>query len=138
MKPFKLFIIAMIMGSIAPGSHLTMAGQGETPDYWTFTALVREWSGSSRYMQVDDIEIGAIHAIFVDKGTSDKSGNAVLTRGGTTYIKEGIPVTVEIKARGRDGRWIAHRVIVYKGKGIKKALELLPKRQRQAYTSGLN
>ncbi|MCG8550278.1 MAG: hypothetical protein MI799_07745 [Desulfobacterales bacterium] len=138
MKPDRLFIIGMIIGTLAIGSTLSMAGQDERPDYWTFTALVQEWSGSSRYMQIDDIGIGTINAIFLDKGIYDKSGNAILARTGTASIKEGIPVTVEMKAQGRNGLWIAHRIIVYKGKGIKKALKLLPKRQRQAYKSGLN
>ena len=138
MKPGKLFIIGMIIGTLAAGSTLSMAGQMENTDYWTFTALVQEWSGSSRYMQIDDITIGTINAIFLDKGNYDKSGNAILTRTGTVNIKEGIPVTVEMKTQGKDGLWTAHRVIVYKGKGIRKALKLLSKRQRQAYESGLN
>ncbi|NDY71792.1 hypothetical protein DO021_01405 [Desulfobacter hydrogenophilus] len=138
MKPGKLFIIGMIIGILAAGSPLSMAGQAEKTDYWTFTALVQEWSASSRYMQIDDIGIGTINAIFLDTGNYDKSGNAILTRTGTANIKEGIPVTVEMKTQGKDGLWITHRVIVYKGKGIKKALNLLPKRQRQMYKSSLN
>ncbi|PIE62828.1 MAG: hypothetical protein CSA25_03345 [Desulfobacter postgatei] len=138
MKPGKLFIIGMIIGTLAAGSSSGMAGQTENDDYWTFTALVQEWSPSNRHMQIDDIGIGAINAIFLDTGNYDESGNAILTRTGTTKIKEGIPVTVEMKTQGKDGLWIAHKVIVYKGKGIKKALKLLPKRQRQAYKSGLN
>ena len=138
MKPGKLFIIGMIIGILAAGSPLSMAGQAEKADYWTFTALVQEWSGSSRYMQIDDIEIGTINSILLDKGTYNKSGNAILTRANAAYIKEGIPITVEMKGQSKDGLWITHRVIVYKGKGIKKALKLLSKRQRQAYKSGLN
>lgn len=138
MKPGKLFIIGMIIGAIAAGSPLSMAGQAEETDYWTFTALVQEWSGSSRYMQIDDIQIGTINTILLDKGTYDKSGDAILTRTNAGYIKEGVPVTVEMKAKASDGLWIAHRVIVYKGKGIKKALKFLSRRQRQAYRSGLN
>lgn len=138
MKLDKLFISGIIIGILAAGSPLSMAGQAEKTDYWTFTALVQEWSGSSRYMQIDDIGIGTINAIFLDAGNYDESGNAILTRTGTANIQEGIPVTVEIKTQGKNGIWIAHRVIVYKGKGIKKALKLLPKRQRQVYESGLN
>lgn len=138
MKPGKLFIIGMIILTLAAVSTLGMAGQDKKTDYWTFTALVQEWSASSRYMQIEDIGIGTINAIFIDSGNYDESGNAILTRTGTANIQEGIPVTVEIKTQGKNGIWIAHRVIVYKGKGIKKALKLLPKRQRQVYESGLN
>ncbi|WP_321493167.1 hypothetical protein [uncultured Desulfobacter sp.] len=138
MKRFKLSIIGIITGILAAGSALSLAGPLEKTDYWTFTALVQEWSGSSRYMQIDDIEIGTIDAIWLDNGKYDKSGRAVLTRGNAAYIKEGIPVTVELKANASNGLWIAHRIIVYKGEGIEKALKLLPKLQRQAYESGSN
>ncbi|PIE60926.1 MAG: hypothetical protein CSA29_05990 [Desulfobacterales bacterium] len=138
MKLRKIVSINIIMGILAAGSVLCMARQAKATDYWTFTALVQEWVPANRYLQVDDIEIGEIKGIFLDRGQYDAYGKAILTRSDITNIKEGIPVTVEMKKQGSDGRWIAHRVIVYKGKmGIKKALKRLSNIQRTSYKASL-
>ena len=133
MKICKSALWGIISGMLLAGFVSFVSAEeplADKNDYWTFTSIVQEWTASDRLMVIEDKQV-TVNAVWMDKGTYDKEGKAVLRRAGTSYIKEGSPVTVEIKAKRNDGILVANRIIVYRGKGVKKVQALLPQAQTQ-------
>ncbi|MCG8683620.1 MAG: hypothetical protein MI892_02005 [Desulfobacterales bacterium] len=134
MKSYKIILLTLLWFSV-----FNMAYADEVqPDYPVFTDIIHEWSSSGKIMQLGDHTIGTINSVWLDRGQYDVNGEKVLTKANTAYIKNGQPATAVIKGKDKTGLLIAHKIIIFSGKGLKNAVEKLSPSQREEYSSYLD
>lgn len=105
------------------------------PDYPVFTDIIYEWNPSGRVVQVGDFTISEFGSVWLDQGEVDANGNPRLARANKRYLRQGKIATVVLIKEKRDGTWIADRLIVFSGKGLKRAVKALSRVKREEYES---
>lgn len=99
--------------------------QSQEPDYREFTDIIYEWIPGGTVIQVGNQTISRINSIWLDRG------GKTLEKANKSYLKIGKPARVILLGKDKDDFWKAHKIVVFSGKGMKKAMSLLPKIRRK-------
>lgn len=99
--------------------------QSQEPDYREFTDIIYEWTPGRTVIQVGNQTISRFNSVWLDRG------GKTLEKANKSYLKVGKPARVILLGKDKDGFWKAHRIVVFSGKGMKKAMRLLPKIRRK-------
>ena len=116
MKLYKSLIITLILGILCPN---LLSAEEQGYDYKEFTDIVYEWTPNGNMIQVGDYTISDIRSVWLDKGDKE------LYRVSKSYIQEGKLVRVLLINKDNNGFWIAHKIVVFSGKGLKTAIKQL-------------
>jgi len=99
--------------------------QSQEPDYREFTDIIYEWTPGRSVIQVGNQTISRFNSVWIDRG------GETLEKVNKSYLKVGKPARVILLEKDNDGFWKAHKIILFSGKGMKKAMNLLPKIRRK-------
>ena len=99
--------------------------QAQEPDYREFTDLIYEWIPGGTVIQVGNQTISRINSVWLDRG------GKTLEKANNSYLKVGKPARVILLGKDKDGFWEAHKIVVFSGEGMKKAINLLPEINRK-------
>ena len=124
MKPVKLCLIILISGILYSG--LSFADETEI-DYRQFIDIVYEWTPYGKSIQIGDYTISKFDSVWLDNGGTQ------LIKANTSYIKTGGLARVLLINQNDDGFWIAHKIIVFSGEGLKKAINQISIAKRKEY-----
>lgn len=124
MQTYKFMIAAVISGLLFSG---LLSAQENAPDYRAFVDIVYEWTPNGNKIQVGDFIISNIQSVWLDNGSKE------MVRVGTSYIRHGKPVRAVLKSKDSDGYWIADKIIVFSGDGLKTAVKQLSVIKRKEY-----
>lgn len=97
----------------------------QEPDYREFTDIIYEWIPGGSVIQVGNQTISRINSVWLDRGSE------TLERANKSYLEVGKPARVILLGKDGDGFWKAHKIVVFSGKGMEKAMKLLPKIKRK-------
>lgn len=98
---------------------------GQEPDYREFTDIIYEWTPGGTVVQVGNQTISKFNSVWLDRG------GKTLEKANKSYLKVGKPARVILLGKDKNGFWKAHKIVVFSGKGMKKAMNLLPKSRRK-------
>ena len=124
MKPVKLCSIILIIGFLYSG--LCFADDTET-DYKEFIDIVYEWTPYGNMIQIGDYTISKFDSVWLDNGGTQ------LVKANTSYIKNGDLARALLINQDDNGFWIAHKIIVFSGEGLKKAINQISIAKRKEY-----
>lgn len=99
--------------------------QSQEPDYREFTDIIYEWTPGGTVIQVGNQTISRFNSVWLDRGEK------TLEKVSQSYLKVGKPARVILLGKDKDGFWEAHKIVVFSGKGVEKAMSLLPKIRRK-------
>jgi hypothetical protein len=123
MKPYKIIIATLVIGLLSLSG--VSSAEETAPDYVQFTGIVSEWTSYGQTIQVDDHTITEIRSVWLDNGGKE------MLEVNTGYIKLGAPVRVVLEKQDTNGFWIAHKIIVFEGKGLEAAIKHIPPYKRE-------
>ncbi|WDP90959.1 MAG: hypothetical protein HUN04_15155 [Desulfobacter sp.] len=129
----KKIIFISVLGLLLAGPAL---GEETGDEYQTFVDIVSEVDDNGTMIQLGDFTITKIKSLWLDEGQRDGQGNPVLFRVPRRYIKVGQPARVFLEQKDENGFWIAHRLIVFSGKGLEEAITMLPSHKRRELKEG--
>ncbi len=125
MKYYKFIIFIFILGLFF--SSVSSAGDIEH-DYKEFIDIVYEWTPYGNMIQVGDYTISNIKSVWLDEG-----GNKDLVPVNKTYIHVGNLVKAVVINTDTNGFWIADKIIVFSGKGLKTAMKSLSPMEKKEF-----
>ncbi|WP_020587597.1 hypothetical protein [Desulfobacter curvatus] len=122
MKANILIVCFVFLILVVPG--FSMADEVQS-DYREFTDIIYEWKPGGTIIQVGNQTISRINSVWLDRG------GETLEQVNKSYLKVGKPARVILLGKDKDGFWKAHKIVVFSGKGMEKAMKLLPKIRRK-------
>jgi hypothetical protein len=127
MKKKHIAILFLIIILVSPFS-LSFSEEG-TPDYRSFVDIIYEWTPYGDAIQVGDFTINKIESVWIDKG----DGIIVKASKGDIKTKEFAKVVLKEQNSDSEGRWVAHKIILFSGKGLKTLLDSMSEREKMEY-----